>query len=60
MHEIVKMNCMANVIQAVKDCFFPDRAEKDEIIRMASEILLENLKDFKLLEDKNREIINEG
>ncbi len=43
---IAKLNAMANVLSAMKDTFFPDRSEKDEIVKKASGIILEELKNL--------------
>jgi len=43
---IAKLNAMSNVLSAMKDTFFPDRSEKDEIVKKASEIILIELKNL--------------
>ena len=40
---VEKLNAMANVLSAMKDTYFPDRSEKDEIVKKASKIILEEL-----------------
>lgn len=41
---VSKLNAMANVLSAMKDTFFPDRSEKDEIVKLASGIIHTELK----------------
>jgi len=41
---VAKLNAMANVLSSMKDTFFPDRSEKDEIVKMASKIISDELK----------------
>lgn len=43
---VAKLNAMANVLSSMKDTFFPDRSEKDEIVRLASAIILKELKNL--------------
>lgn len=43
---VAKLNAMANVLSSMKDTFFPDRSEKDEIVRLASTIILKELKNL--------------
>jgi hypothetical protein len=43
---VARLNAMANVLSAMKDTFFPDRSEKDEIVKRASEIILIELKNL--------------
>ena len=40
---VVVINAMANVLSAMKDTYFPDRSEKDNIVRRASEIVAKEL-----------------
>ncbi len=43
---VAVINAMANVLSAMKDTFFPERAQKDSIVKQASEIILKELKNF--------------
>jgi len=43
---VAKLNAMAHVLSSMKDTFFPDRSEKDEIVKLASAIILKELKNL--------------
>jgi len=43
---IETIDALANVLSAIKDSFIPDRNIKDDIVRIASDLLVDQLKEL--------------
>jgi len=51
---IESINCMARLLTAVKDCFVQERAVKDEIINIGSEVLLADLRELRQMRENGK------
>lgn len=48
---VERINCIAGLLKAVKDCFVQDRGVKDEIIALGTGILVRDLRTLKELQE---------